>query len=85
MADRLGLNSAWPCRQLEGRAQIMSRTAKRLSAMRTEEYFDERARRADPVKVRRILARVGKGNPAMEGDELAQNSTETRKRKMSKN
>ncbi len=37
--------------------------AEKVSAMRTEEYFDERARRADPVKVTRILARIGKGNP----------------------
>ena len=42
----------------------------RESAMRTEEYFEERARRADPAKVSRILARVGKGNPPVEGDEL---------------
>jgi hypothetical protein len=38
--------------------------------MRTEEYFEERARRADPERVSRILARVGKGNPPVEGDEL---------------
>jgi hypothetical protein len=38
--------------------------------MWTEEYFVERARRADPVKVTRILARIGKGNPPVEGDEL---------------
>jgi hypothetical protein len=38
--------------------------------MRTEEYFEERARRADPARVSRILARVGKGNPPVEGDEL---------------
>jgi hypothetical protein len=44
--------------------------AEKVSAMRTEEYFEERARRADPEKVRRILARVGKGNPPIEGDEL---------------
>lgn len=44
--------------------------AEKVSAMRTEEYFDERARRADPARVRRILARVGKGNPPVEGDEL---------------
>jgi len=44
--------------------------AEKISAMRTEEYFEERARRADPAKVRRILARVGKGNPPAEGDEL---------------
>ena len=44
--------------------------AEKVSAMRTEEYFEERARRADPPKVSRILARVGKGNPPVEGDEL---------------
>jgi hypothetical protein len=44
--------------------------AEKVSAMRTEEYFEERARRADPVGVSRILARVGKGNPPVEGDEL---------------
>ena len=38
--------------------------------MRTEEYVEERARRADPARVNRILARVGKGNPPVEGDEL---------------
>jgi hypothetical protein len=38
--------------------------------MRTEEFFEERARRADPARVRRILDRVGKGNPPVEGDEL---------------
>jgi hypothetical protein len=44
--------------------------AEKVSAMRTEEYFEERAQRADPARVRRILARVGKGNPPVEGDEL---------------
>src|SRR5438034_7336260 len=44
--------------------------AEKVSAMRTEEYFEERARRANPAKVTRILARVGKGNPPIEGDEL---------------
>ena len=38
--------------------------------MRTEEYFEERPRRADPARVNRILARVGKGNPPAEGNEL---------------
>jgi hypothetical protein len=42
----------------------------KVSAMRTEEYLEERARRADPVKASRILARIGKGNPAVKGDEL---------------
>jgi len=44
--------------------------AEKVSAMRTEEYFGERARRADPATVSRILARVGKGNSPIEGDEL---------------
>jgi len=44
--------------------------AEKVSAMRTEEYFEERARRADPERVSRILARVGKGNPPVESDEL---------------
>jgi hypothetical protein len=44
--------------------------AEKVSAMRTEEYFEERARRADPAKVSRILARVGNGNPPIEGDEV---------------
>jgi len=44
--------------------------AEKVSAMRTEEYFEERARRANPAKVNRILARVGKGNLPIEGDEL---------------
>jgi hypothetical protein len=44
--------------------------AEKVSAMRTEEYFEERARRANPAKVSRILARVGKGNPPIEGDEF---------------
>jgi hypothetical protein len=44
--------------------------AEKVSAMRAEEYFEERARRADPTMVSRILARVGTGNPPVEGDEL---------------
>jgi HicB family len=44
--------------------------AEKVSAMRTEEYFTERALRADATKVTETLARVGKGNPPMEGDEI---------------
>ena len=44
--------------------------AEKVSALRTEEYFAARARRANPGKIARILKRVGKGNPPMEGDEL---------------
>jgi HicB family len=55
--------------------------AEKVSAMRVEEYFDERARRADPAKVSRILARVGKGNPPVEGDELPLQSAASKMKK----
>jgi hypothetical protein len=44
--------------------------AEKVSALRTETYFRERARRADRVETLRILKRAGKGNPPFEGDEL---------------
>jgi len=55
--------------------------AEKVSAMRTEEYFEERARRADPAKVRRILARIGKGPPPVEGDELPPGLLESKTKK----
>ena len=55
--------------------------AEKVSAMRTEEYFEERARRADPAKVSRILARVGKGNPPIEVDELPSEFADTKVKK----
>jgi hypothetical protein len=54
--------------------------AEKISALRTEEYFNARARRADPGKVARILKRVGKGNPPVEGDELPTELTVRKKR-----
>jgi hypothetical protein len=44
--------------------------AEKLSALRTEEFFRERAARADIAKAKRILKRAGKGNPPVPGDEL---------------
>jgi hypothetical protein len=44
--------------------------AEKVSALRTEEYFQERARRADRAETLRILERAGKGNLPVEGDEL---------------
>ena len=44
--------------------------AGKLSALRTEDYFREKARRADMKKALAILARAGKGNPPLPGDEL---------------
>jgi hypothetical protein len=44
--------------------------AEKVSALRTEEYFRERGSRADRPETLRILERAGKGNAAVEGDEL---------------
>ena len=44
--------------------------AEKLSALRTEAYFRERASRADVDEARKILSRVGKGQPPLAGDEL---------------
>ena len=43
--------------------------AEKLSALRTEDYFRERAARADLPLAKRILKRAGKGNPPVPGDE----------------
>jgi len=47
--------------------------AEKVSALRTEEYFQERIRRADRAEMLRILDRAGQGNPPIKGDELPQN------------
>ncbi len=44
--------------------------AEKLSALRTEAYFRERASRADVDEARKILSLAGKGNPPLAGDEL---------------
>jgi hypothetical protein len=44
--------------------------AEKLSALRTDEYFRERAERGDIKKAKRILKRAGRGNPPARGDEL---------------
>jgi hypothetical protein len=44
--------------------------AEKLSALRTEAYFRERAARADLGKAREILSRAGKGNPPVAGDKV---------------
>jgi hypothetical protein len=44
--------------------------AEKLSAISTETYLQERAARADVEKARAILAKAGRGNPPMPGDEL---------------
>jgi hypothetical protein len=44
--------------------------AEKVSALRTEEYFRERGRRAGRAETLRILEGAGKGNPPVEGYEL---------------
>ena len=55
--------------------------AEKISALRTEEYFAARARRANPGKIARILKRVGKGNSLLAGDELPPEFQSRRKAK----
>ncbi len=43
--------------------------AEKLSALRTDDYFRERAARADVKKAKQILKRSGKGKPPLPGDE----------------
>jgi hypothetical protein len=44
--------------------------AEKLSALRTEQYFAERAARGDVPAARRILARAGVGQLPVPGDEM---------------
>jgi HicB family len=44
--------------------------AEKLSAIRTESFFRERANRASVPEAIGILGRLGKGNAPMNGDEL---------------
>lgn len=44
--------------------------AEKLSALRTEEYLEERAARANIPRALRILRRAGPGNSPVAGDEL---------------
>lgn len=44
--------------------------AEKLSALRTEEYFAERAKRGSVSKALRVLKRLGTANPPVEGDDV---------------
>jgi hypothetical protein len=44
--------------------------AEKLSALRTESYFKERAKRSDIPKALAILDKAGKGVPPVKGDKL---------------
>jgi hypothetical protein len=45
--------------------------AEKVSALRTEEYFAERAARANVKKALQVLKRAGQGNSPVDGDELS--------------
>ena len=53
--------------------------AEKLSALRTESYFRERAKRGSVHKALRILERAGVGNPPAKGDELPPKVTRRRR------
>lgn len=44
--------------------------AEKLSALRTEDYFRERADRGNVARAKRLLKSAGKGKPPVPGDEL---------------
>lgn len=44
--------------------------AEKISALRTEEYFAERAAKGDIKKALQVLRRAGAGHPPVPGDEL---------------
>jgi hypothetical protein len=67
------LDEARKAAELEGVAlnQLINvAVAEKISALRTEEYFKERSRRANRAETLRILEKAGRGNPPLEGDEL---------------
>jgi HicB family len=45
--------------------------AEKLSALRTENYFSQRAARANLPKALKILKRAGACNPPIKGDEIS--------------
>ncbi|HEU5401759.1 MAG TPA: toxin-antitoxin system HicB family antitoxin [Terriglobales bacterium] len=70
------LNEARKLAESEGVALnqlITVALAEKISALRTGEYFAERARRADWSKIERILQRVGTQNVPQPGDEIPSN------------
>lgn len=58
--------------------------AEKVSALRTEEYFRERGRRANRAETLQILEHAGQGSPPVEGDELRQEWQKKPGRKVAK-
>jgi hypothetical protein len=44
--------------------------AEKLSALRTEEYFEERAQRGSVRRAKQVLKRSGRGKAPLAGDEI---------------
>jgi hypothetical protein len=44
--------------------------AEKLSALRTDDYFRERASKANVAKAKRLLKRAGRGKTPVPGDEI---------------
>ena len=68
------LEEARKAAQSEGVAlnQLISiAVAEKVSVLRTEDYFRERASRADRNAALLALGRAGKGNPPLLGDEIS--------------
>ena len=53
--------------------------AEKVSALRTEEYFAERAARGDVKNALQVLRRAGKGKPPIPGDEIVQKASRRRR------
>ena len=53
--------------------------AEKVSAVRTEEYFAERAAKGDIKKAFQVLKRADKGDAPVAGDELPQKATRRRR------
>ena len=53
--------------------------AEKVSALRTEEYFAERAAKGDIKKAFQVLKRADKGDAPVAGDELPQKATRRRR------
>lgn len=53
--------------------------AEKVSALRTEEYFAERAARGDIKRALQVLKRAGKGSTPVPGDQLLQKTLRRRK------
>jgi hypothetical protein len=53
--------------------------AEKVSALRTEEYFAERAAKGDIKKALQVLKRAGRGNVPVAGDELPRSSRRRRR------